>query len=284
MREYTNQHVVANEVRQLREDFAGTILILEGLADPFFFRTRKVDDAVCMLIDAHGKEHALGAVEILNAEGFGGVLAVVDADFDRITGDTHPGPNVLYADKHDIQMMVFCSPVFGRTMGTYGSPEKSAHLVKRRGLPLDRILLEEAEKMAWVLWTSLRRQWSLRFKDMDLGKFVDLKTLHVDRSEFVRCLRARNQFSALTEEEIEDAVDDEVFPVEDMFEFCRGHDVFALAAHALKSACGNIRNCTELDFMKHMFNGFDDAYFRRTDLYSSIRQWEATHPPFRVLP
>src|SRR6516164_9053137 len=100
---------VAAEVRLVRQIQKGTILILEGDDDAKIFK-RFIDDDLCDIQIAFGKANALKALDLLEDEGFPGVIAIVDADFDRITSNSYELDNLLLSDLHDIDLTIFFSP------------------------------------------------------------------------------------------------------------------------------------------------------------------------------
>ncbi len=97
MREFIDVHSVSNTLRMSRVLDKRSFLIVEGSDDECFFRTRCEAISVAIHI-AHGKENAVCATRILNAEGFNRLLCVVDADFMRLDGQSFPEPNILWTD------------------------------------------------------------------------------------------------------------------------------------------------------------------------------------------
>ncbi|WP_210168074.1 hypothetical protein, partial [Rhizobium ecuadorense] len=65
---------------------------------------RFVDEAACIQVNAWGKENAVTAMEILKERSPAGLLAVVDADFDRIQGKLANDARVIYSESHDFDL------------------------------------------------------------------------------------------------------------------------------------------------------------------------------------
>ena len=81
------------------------ILVVEGSDDKEVYE--KVTDAknVCIYVDCNCDKH----IVILNAlnEQYGRrLLAIKDADFDRLEGRSHPFANLLLTDTHDMEGMI----------------------------------------------------------------------------------------------------------------------------------------------------------------------------------
>lgn len=83
MRQSITPHIVANEVRLMRTHHKGALVIAEGPSDKNAFRSL-LDPEACRIVIAYGKHNATGAIQVLEHDGFSGVLAVVDADFTRL--------------------------------------------------------------------------------------------------------------------------------------------------------------------------------------------------------
>ena len=78
-------HDIAQEIRMERQALKNAaFLLLEGDTDLKRF-TRYVDEAACSVVNCYGKPNAIEAIELLYEDGFPGALAILDADFDRLT-------------------------------------------------------------------------------------------------------------------------------------------------------------------------------------------------------
>lgn len=94
MKEYITPHTIANAVRMNRLQFSGSFVIVEGDKDARFYKNY-FDPSRCHIEIAFGKENAIGAINILEGDGFEGVLAIVDTDFDFLEGRTYSSSNIL---------------------------------------------------------------------------------------------------------------------------------------------------------------------------------------------
>src|SRR5947207_15972275 len=102
---------VAAQVRLLRQVHRGAILILEGESDNKALY-RFIDPSGCEVEIGFGKTNVLKAMDLLEEEGFLGVVALVDADFDRILDATYNLENLCMTDKHDLDLTIFSSEAF----------------------------------------------------------------------------------------------------------------------------------------------------------------------------
>jgi hypothetical protein len=76
---------------------------LEGETDARAF-DRFIDRAACDIEIGYGKANTLEALDLLEEEGFPGIVAVVDADFDRIRGKVYRLENLCITDLHDLDL------------------------------------------------------------------------------------------------------------------------------------------------------------------------------------
>jgi hypothetical protein len=104
---------IAAQVRLIRQVSKKTVLILEGESDGRLFG-RFIDNNECQLEIGFGKSNVLEALDLLEDEGVPSVVAIVDADFDRLTGKTYSLDNLFLSDCHDIDLTIFKSKAFER--------------------------------------------------------------------------------------------------------------------------------------------------------------------------
>src|SRR5260370_1220949 len=104
-------HHIANEIRLKRTQHLGSFLLVEGSDDSRFLK-RFVDSRQCQVVVAHGKDTLIRAIGILENQNVGGVLGVIDADFDRLEGTAPSSTNIVSAECHDIEAMLIRSPAF----------------------------------------------------------------------------------------------------------------------------------------------------------------------------
>ena len=106
-------------------------LIVEGETDRRFYM-RFIDKNQCQITNAFNKSAALQVLSILEKELFSGSLAIVDADFDVLTGKLPTSQNVLLTDTHDLETMIIQSPAFEKVLDEFGSAEKIGKITPTR--------------------------------------------------------------------------------------------------------------------------------------------------------
>jgi hypothetical protein len=72
------------------------------------------------LIYAEGRQVVMAVMVIIRKFGYPGVLAVVDADFDRVVGISHEAPDLVYTDTHDVETLIIRQSSFCRFLMKIG--------------------------------------------------------------------------------------------------------------------------------------------------------------------
>jgi len=235
------------------------------------------------LIPAIGKDKAIGALKLLENGGFGGVLTVVDADFQRLDGIDPNSPNLLLTDSHDLETMILCSDALDNVLSEFGSAKKITEL----GKPIRDILLESGLSVGYLHWLSspTKDNLSLKFKELSFDKFVDEQTLHVSIDNLIRELKINSGNSTLDENVTKlktIALGEEGH---DPWQVCSGHDLVQILSIGLRNIFGNPRGkSVTMEVVDGILRvAYDHSHFCLTRLHNSIKDWEKANPPFRVL-
>ena len=100
MQQYIDANFLANEIRQLRSselaksDKIRAFILVEGDTDKRVYQ-RFINEETCHLKVALNKDNAIATITILDSSQFTGVLAIVDADFDRLENNLPNSPNIF---------------------------------------------------------------------------------------------------------------------------------------------------------------------------------------------
>jgi hypothetical protein len=129
MRENIDGPVLAAQIRFARQVHKGTILVLEGAGDAKVFGWF-IDRSMCEIETGFGKTNVLKALDLLEDEGFPGVIAVVDPDFDRLTGEGYGLEGLCVTDAHDLDLTIFSTLAFERFIAEYANPVRVEHEFK----------------------------------------------------------------------------------------------------------------------------------------------------------
>lgn len=288
MREFLTVNRVANYIRLRRSTFTGTFLLVEGSSDKVFYQ-RFVDELACELVEASGKpssrQNAIDILEILEKSNFQGVLAIVDADFDRLKSLVSNSPNLLYTDTHDLETMLIQSPALNKVLAEFGSEEKIAQFKR----DVRSALLEIAMSIGYVLWISQSDGLELTVNGITFSKFIDEQSLQINELQLIREVKNKSNKSSYfikkKEEDLQQRLISQKSNNHDPWQVCRGHDLVQILSLGLRKALGTNKAAdVEPNSLERSLRlAYEEVYFCKTQLYFNIRTWESQNQPFQVL-
>ncbi|MFZ4728254.1 MAG: DUF4435 domain-containing protein, partial [Pseudanabaena sp.] len=225
-----------------------------------------------------GKIAVIQILGILEKSDFNGVLAIVDADFDRLEDSPHNSPNLLRTDTHDLETMLLKSLALDRILVAFGSEEK----INKFGRDIRKILLESGSSVGYLLWVSQCEKLELTFNGIKFKNFVDKDTLQINELKMIQEVKNKSQALSLKNEEIQQRLTTKKNTSHDLWQVCRGHDLVEILSIGLHKALGSNnekdveprsserKNTLETNLQL----AYQDIYFRDTQLYVNIVEWE----------
>lgn len=282
MKQYLTVDSVANEIRMLRSTYAGTFLLVEGESDRKFYG-RFVDGTRCRIKVAPdrpdgSKQCVFKILEILERSEFAGILAIADADFERLSGFIDESPNLFRTDSHDLETMLIASPALDKVLRERGSAEKIANF----GREIRATLLEIGLWIGIFLHLSQQEGLALRFEDLDVAKFASKQSLEMDVLKLIKNVKDKSQNPALNESEWRQKLQLGRQQISDPWQVCRGHDLASVLAFGLRQAWGTVASLRADDLERELRLAYETDYFRATQLYRAICHWEQENQPFQV--
>jgi hypothetical protein len=290
MREFLTVDRVANQIRLRRSTYSGTFLLVEGSSDKTFYE-RFVDKLGCELVITAGKpsskQRAIAILEILEKSNFRGVLAIVDADFDRLQNTSVTSPNLLRTDTHDLETMLIKSPAFDKVIVMFGSEEK----IIKFGRDLRTVLLESGTTVGYLRWVSQSDGLNLKFEGIEFKNFINNQTIQISEIELIKEVKNKSKAYSLDNEDLQKRLTNKKNSSHNPWQVCCGHDLVEILSIALRKAIGSnpaIDVKPNSDDSKNTLENFlllayEENYFHQTQLYLEIRKWETNNQPFHVL-
>ncbi len=285
MEQYLNPATIANNVRMHRTQFSGSYLIVEGSKDSRLYRNH-IDESACHISVALSKSNAIGALEILNAAKFPGVLAIVDSDFEKIEGTKRTMPNLLYTDHHDLEAMLFSSHAFEKVLAEFGATQKIKTHEELCGSDIRTLILNLGGVIGALRLASQRRHLALDFKGLVYSNFIDEKTLRLDLSKLIKAVKNNSNQHQLAEEQLKADVSEILGEGNEPLQVCVGHDLTQILALGFRKAIGtnNAIDVKPESIEKLLRLSYEQPFFQSTELYASILDWQRNNPPFRITP
>lgn len=261
------------------------VLVVEGQTDRRFWAAR-ISRSTCIISCADSRAAAILAAQD-GAKHNQPVVAIVDADFDRIEGHTLAADNILVTDYHDLEVMLFVSPALERVLAEVASPDK---LVARFGDAHTRVrddVFERAKPLGALRLLNHRHHLGFVFRKESKGGFGYLAEHVCTREHWCTNLRetikALKNYSNLHKlDETETIKRCEALGEHDPRDLCNGHDLMAIPSVGLRKVLGT-QNLRPEDVAERFRLAYDDAALGQTTLYATLRKWEAEHPGFAIL-
>lgn len=268
MRELRTAPIIANEVSMLRAAMRGPIVLVEGDSDTRLYREFLLPSPYVRVTHCDGKPILLDAMEMIAGRNIRGVVAICDADFDRVIGRTVPY-NILQADSHDAEMMIARSAGLKRAFEEIYEISFEAHEFQT----IRDYLLNISARIGSIRLWNTENASRLKFQGLNPGDFLDADEgfLYTD---YVRRLLEESFSSSEDLGDILDLIRDYRSDV-DSFELSCGHDFTALldADAAIKGE----RSRYGPEVIEKMLRlGFSATNFSETQLARALGEWEKT--------
>lgn len=274
---------VANEVIMTRENYKGTIFVVEGDNDIKTLQ-KFAFDPDSMFIPAWGKENAVEATSVLDREDVRGILTVIDADFWHIDGCQSSSPNLLMTDEHDLEMMIIRSNSFISVIRDRASKRKLAKILIKHGVnDVREILLGRALYVGYLRKYSEMKNLHLCFKGLRFDRFIDRATLEIDINALVDRVLALSHNPAVNKPDLIGAIEGLITECShDPFQICCGHDFIAILGIGLRKVLGNkLKQEASAEAVGSALRlSYDSEDFKRTRLYSDAKNWEEVNIEF----
>ena len=283
MREFLTVDRHANQIRLRRSTFFGSFLLVEGSSDKIFYE-RFVDKTICELVIISGKPSSkllvIAVLQKLDESDFQGVLAIVDADFDRLDS-VQSSPNLLCTDTHDLETMLIKSPALEKVVAEFGSEEK----ITKFNQDIRQTLLKAGISVGYLLWISQCDGLNLTFNGIKFSRFVDEQTLQIDELKMIREVNSKSQTCSLKDTDLQQKLASYKSSNHDPWQVCCGHHLVEILSLSLRKAIGSNKavDIEPNSIERNLRLAYEEVHFHQTQLYSEIRTWENNNQPFKVL-
>jgi hypothetical protein len=283
MREYLSVDRDANAIRMRRSTFSGTFLLVEGSSDKSFYE-RFTDRATCDLVIVSGKpsskDRVIEVLDVLQKSNFHGILAIVDADFDRLESFVDDNLNLFRTDLHDLETMLVSSPALDKLIAEFGSKDK----INTFGQDIRALIFENGVIIGYLRWTSKVDGLNLKFEGIKFSNFLIDKTLKIDQSKLIQEIKNQSQAHSLDAKDLQQRINKQKAAIHAPYQLCCGHDLVEILSVGFRKVIGSSQasdvNPNILE--RSLRLAYEEVYFHKTELYLSIRSWESNNQPFKV--
>jgi len=275
---------IAAQIRLLRQVHKGAIVVVEGDTDAKVF-DKFIDSTVCTTEVSFGKPNLLEALDLLEDEGFPGILAIADSDFDFILEKKYEIENLILTEFHDLDLTIF----FSSALTTYLSEYADRSSVKKHfnddPSRIRKAILDACMTTAYCRLASERHGLKLYFAGLALDRFIDAGSLEENSNALLEAILLRST-TACDLKKLRELIEKErraAFPQE---QIVNGHDAAAVLGISLRKLLGDRRDVHTwgAEIQAGLRLAFDWFTFCETSCYRDLNAWTAKNAPYRVLP
>lgn len=275
-----DEYDIAQEIRLSRQVHKGTFLLLEGQTDVDRF-VEYIDEIECSFVNCYGRHNATRATKILSEEGFPGIVAIVDADFDRVLGRLEEHENIIYSENHDLDMDWLKTNAFGRYLRQAGDQDKIDAIGSVDGV-FQRII-DSLCGLSSLRLINVKRSIRFKLQNLKLENFYapfQINTRLLAEDVFFGRDASDARIGELARLINKHAADDF-----DPLQMTNGHDFCSALGLCLRDAIGSRRVAqtwgSEVEM--HLRLALNDNDFRATSVFRDILRWERENVPYIIL-
>lgn len=232
------------------------IVVVEGDDDAVVYKKVMNAEAVCFYPDCDCDKHAV-ILDALNGRYGNRLIAIKDADFDRLEGITYPYPNLMLTDTHDLESMIVTDCL----------PELQGDDAARCAGVTITPIYGELEDISYLKWYNHSNHTCLIFKgiipDMDFAAYFNTVVAKTSTKRAVTVTLA----------------DIESFKASntgaDEKQITNGHDIFERVYVQAKPTNG--ANFPKKPFFQRLRRAYPGDKFVNTALYQAIKSWEISN-------
>jgi hypothetical protein len=270
---------IAQEIRLERQVHKGAFL-LEGATDIKRFATF-VSERGCSIVNCYGRKNLIEAFDILDEEGFLGIVALADADFDRVLKSLKTIDGIIYSTFHDFDLDWIDEGVLTRYLFEVGNHNK----VRENGSAGEILkkLLEALKRVSLAKFINAFKSYDIKFSDIDLQSHCS--GFSVDFPSYIAEVFRQNVRKTDIQNHLSTAIEVNAAKEVNLYQLTNGHDVYCLLGVCLREELGErrISQTWGREVECHVRLTFDDERFSRSDVFRALRNWEDNNAPFRVL-
>lgn len=284
MRNLLDGNSIANNILMNRTVHKGSFLLLEGDSDSKIYSSF-IDDNKCKIIIANNKDNVISAINILQRWNFAGVLAVIDSDFWNINSGHIVNSNIIYTDSHDLETMILKTHALDKVLNELADKSKIDIFTKRYNIGIREKIIQSGSKIGYFRWLSIKNNMYLKFNGIVFSDFVDVNSLEIDINVMIEKVKINSKRYQLNDGRIRKQIESLYDPLHNLWDICNGHDLVEILVIGLQNAIGSKRqsSVSKPIIERHLRLAYDRSFFRKTNIYKSIRKWEKLNKPYRIL-
>lgn len=282
MKKYLDGWDFAAHIRFVRQVHKGCIFIVEGENDDRVVSSF-INEALCTVEISFGKSNAVEALDLLEDEAFPGVVALVDADFDRIHGIDHGLQNLVMTDGHDMDLTIMASDALEKYLSKVAEAEKLQKFGADSTTLVRETIYNSASPVACCRYLSDRETFMLAFRRLGFD-FIEEATLNCDVNHMIDDIMVLSPAARCSAAELKNRLSAFRISEYDLYQLLNGHDTATILGVALRKILGSLdRSETYGAKIEGALRDLFEPYmFYATKMFLMLRDWEQENPRYKI--
>jgi len=272
---------IAQEVRIERKVHKGSFLLLEGETD--YKRMLKfLDEQACSVAICFGRSNLEEAMELLEDEGFPGVVGLADADFDRCGGGVPTAlDNVIYSEFHDFDVDWMTDDVVDQYLTEFADKQKCVSIGGTSQI-IDLIMIK-LEPLSVL--RPLNHQGAIKMKLSEVDISASYNGSNIDIPMLVSSISRGANAEPAARSALENRIIAEMGAGKNWKQFTNGHDMCGMLGLMLRNEIGSRRdsNTYDREVASHIRLTYSAVEFCKSHLSRELGQWQANNQPYIVI-
>lgn len=258
-------------------------LVLEGEKDCKFFKGRVTTPLQCQVYNAHGKKNVAKVIGRTVEKGIPGVLGIIDRDFDLHLGKDRSGEHILYTDKNDFESTAVACDCFRKfaVENFDNDPVVKGLIGSSSPTSIASFFMRLAGRIGLLRFLDQKHNWQFRFRELEVESFVEPAKMEIDLNAMIAQVFSVSPEPQVSTDEATESYLEAIGKLndEELEQFCSGHDLTALMAHALRDGkCANYPESINRETIEKNLRMCLDL--KSTTLFVSIIEWQKNNLPF----
>lgn len=226
------------------------VLVVEGPDDKEVYEKVTNATSVCIYVDCNCEKHFV-ILDALNSRYAHRLLAIKDADFDRLEGTHHSYPNLVLTDTHDMEGMIVEACL---------TELQDEDAERCRGINLGDIY-SELEDVSYLRWFNHQSHCGINFSEVALD--LDMEAY------FTACVANTDNVIGVTLADM--YIFKKAHPDVSAKELCNGHDI--LERIYVRARSVKVANFAKKPFFRRLRRAYPAEKFVCTQLFKDIKKW-----------
>jgi hypothetical protein len=209
-------------------------------------------------------------------EGFAGVVAIVDADFDRLLGKSYDLENLCLTDHHDLDLTIFASTALDKYLAQHANAPFNVAEIRH-------MVLKAARAISCCRFVSEKFKLALYFKNLAHEALFSVDDLSMGIEGLVAELINRSK-TRCTPEHLKALIAVEEASDYDLLEIVNGHDAAAVLGISLRKMFGSRRDihtwASEVEAGLRL--AYDREKFSASNMSRFLMAWQREKKSFRI--